>query len=250
MGLGADDLLGLADPRRALDAHDRGLAEVGGDAVVALERRLDDLLLDLAVERDGDLVPVVVLADVDERILLGELAEGRPQAAGLLGSQREHDGLERRPREARRLGLARGRFADRVADPDRTEAADRRHLPRHEHVAPRRAGGREYLDRRRLRLLPSPDADALARPQRAGEQADVGDALACRRALDLEHAAGDRRLGIAASAREELVDAGEQRVDPVAGRRRPEEHRVDPALPRLRRELLAQVEPARAPPRR
>ena len=56
--LGADDLLGLADACRALDAHRRRLAEVGGDAVVALERRLDDLLLDLAVERDRDLVPV------------------------------------------------------------------------------------------------------------------------------------------------------------------------------------------------
>ena len=71
-------------PRRALDADRRRLAEVGGDAVVALERRLDDLLLDLAVERDGDLVPVVVLADVDERVLLGELGEGRPERALLL----------------------------------------------------------------------------------------------------------------------------------------------------------------------
>ncbi len=56
LGLGADDLLGLADARRTLDADRRRLAEVGGDAVVALERRLDDLLLDLAVERDRDLV--------------------------------------------------------------------------------------------------------------------------------------------------------------------------------------------------
>ena len=111
-----------ASPARAgpLDAHGGRLAEVGGDAVVALERRPDDLLLDLAVERDRDLVAVVVLADVDERILLGELGERRAEAARLLGPEREHDGLERRPREARRLGLARRRLADRVADPNRT----------------------------------------------------------------------------------------------------------------------------------
>ena len=59
----------------------RRLAEVGRDAVVALERRLDDLLLDLAVERHGDLVAMVVLADVDERVLLGELGERGAEAS-------------------------------------------------------------------------------------------------------------------------------------------------------------------------
>ena len=76
---GRDDLLGLPHLAGALDADGRRLAELGGDAVVALERRPDDFLLDVAVERDGDLVTMVVLADVDERILLGELGEGRPE---------------------------------------------------------------------------------------------------------------------------------------------------------------------------
>ena len=88
---------------------------------------------------------MVVLADVDQRVLLGELGKGRAEAAGLLGPEREDDGLERRPREASRLGLARGRLADRVADPDRTEAADRRHLAGGEDVTPRRTGRREHL---------------------------------------------------------------------------------------------------------
>ena len=106
------------------------LAEVGGDAVVALERRLDDLLLDLPVERDRDLVARVVLADVDERVLLGELGQRRPERALLVRLAGEHDGLERRPREARRRLVAGRRLADRVADPDRAEPADRRHLAR------------------------------------------------------------------------------------------------------------------------
>ena len=116
-------------PRRALDAHRRRLAEVGGDAVVALERRLDDLLLDLAVERDRDLVAVVVLADVDERVLLGELGErGAEASPARSGRSGEDDRLERRPREARRRLVAGRRLADRVADADGAEPADRRHL--------------------------------------------------------------------------------------------------------------------------
>ena len=67
-------------------------------------------------------------------------------------------------------------------------------------VAPRRAGGGEDPDRGRLRLLAPADADSLARPERAGEQADVGDALARRRPLDLEDAAGDGRVGVTPGA--------------------------------------------------
>ena len=47
--------------------------EVDLDPVVARQGLADDLFLDLAVERDRDLVPLVVLVDVDERVLLGEL---------------------------------------------------------------------------------------------------------------------------------------------------------------------------------
>ena len=117
------------DPGRALDADGGRLAEVGGDAVVALERRLDDLLLDLAVERDGDLV-----ARSSWRTSISgscsaswpSAARSEPCSSGLRG---EHDRLERRPREPRRRLVAGRRVADRVADPDGTEAADRGHLP-------------------------------------------------------------------------------------------------------------------------
>ena len=228
VGLRVDHLLGLARPSRALDAHGRRLAEVRGDAVVALQRRLDDLLLDLAVERHGDLVAMVVLADVDQRVLLGELGERRAEAALLLRSQGEDDRLERRAWEAGGLGLPRRRLADRIPHPDGTQAPDGRHLARREVVAPRGAGRGEDLDRRRLRLLAAPDPDALAGPERAGEQANVGDPLPCLRALDLEHAARDVGLGIPAGAGQQLVDRRR------GARRSPGHARPSPSTPGAR----------------
>ena len=168
-------------PRRALDAHRRRLAEVGGDAVVALERRLDDLLLDLAVERDRDLVAVVVLADVDERVLLGELGERRAERALLARAVRAKTtassagrgkrAVASRPAAARRSRRRPGPRPGRGSSPSRRpRATSRRGAP---------AGAKTRIDVG-LRLLASADPDALARPQRAGEQADVGDALAGR----------------------------------------------------------------------
>ena len=58
----------------------RRLAERDLDAEVVRERRLDHLLLHLAVERDGQLLPEVVLAHVDQRVLLGELRRARRAA--------------------------------------------------------------------------------------------------------------------------------------------------------------------------
>ena len=58
-----------------LDVDRRRFAERDLDSEVVCERRLDDLLLDVAVERDGDLIAGVVLPDVDQRILLGELRQ-------------------------------------------------------------------------------------------------------------------------------------------------------------------------------
>ena len=50
------------------------------EAEVVRERLLDDLLLHLAVERDEELVPDIVLAEVDQRVLLGELMRARRAA--------------------------------------------------------------------------------------------------------------------------------------------------------------------------
>ncbi len=183
----------------------------------------------------------VVLADVDERILFGELGQRGPERALLVRPNGEHDGLERRAREPRRDVHARRRLPDGIADAHRAEPADRGHLARHDVVAPRRAGRGEHADRRRLRLVPSPDPNALARPERAREQPSVGNALARGGPLDLEDAARHVAVRVGPRAGEELVDTGQQRVDPDALSRRAEEHRMDEALPGLCGELLAEA---------
>ena len=84
-----------------------------------------------------------------------------------------------------------------------------------------------------LASSPPPTRTRCRGLQGAREEPDVGDALARRRAFDLEHAAGDRRLGIAALPHQQLVDAGEQLGDADAAPRRADEDRVDVAGPCL-----------------
>ena len=117
-----EDLDGLARADGPLDADRRRLAEVDADAVVGRQRRLDDLLLHLAVERHRDLVAGVVLSDDDEGVLLGELREGdaeRPLVVRIAGND---DRLERRRREMVHRG--RSRRVDRVADLDLAETPE------------------------------------------------------------------------------------------------------------------------------
>ena len=80
--------------------------EVDLDAEVARQRLADDLLLDLAIQRDRDLLALVVLADVDERVLLGELVQRRSQPPAVGGPPRADDRLERRRRELTRSAAA------------------------------------------------------------------------------------------------------------------------------------------------
>src|SRR6266700_1319657 len=71
--------VGLQDldrSRRAdgpLDADHRSLAERDADMEIVGERGLDDLFLNLTVEGHVDLLPLVILAHIDARVLLGEL---------------------------------------------------------------------------------------------------------------------------------------------------------------------------------
>ena len=114
------------------------------DAEVVRQRRLDDLLLDLAVERDGDLLAGVVLPHVDQRVLLGELRERDAQRALVVGVARAR---RPSPGSAGRSGAAsravRG-LADRVADLDLGEAPELPDLPggRPTHAGPPRRGRR------------------------------------------------------------------------------------------------------------
>ena len=93
----------------------------------------------------------------------------------------------------------------------------------------------EHLDRGHLRLV-APQLQPIARPHGAGAHAHVGDLLAARAALDLEHGAGDVAVGRALHGRQQLGHPGGQRVHAGTGARRPEEHGMHERPPRLRGE--------------
>ena len=88
---------------RSLDADRRRRSELDLEAVVALQRLGDDLLLDLSVEREEQLLAGVVLAEVDEWVLLGEIGEC-VEHGPLLSAVTGHDrSLQRRRGEGELL---------------------------------------------------------------------------------------------------------------------------------------------------
>ena len=238
--LGMQELDRLAGAGGTLDVDRRRPAEGDVEAVVARQRRLDDLLLNLAVERDGQLAAHVVLPDVDQRVLLGELRERDAKPPAVVGSPRRDDGLQRRRRElvVRPPPLL---AADAVADLDAAEAPELGDLSgRHR----RPLHGRpvvENADRSHLRLVATAELQPIADVDRAGEHADIRDALAGGTALDLEDGAGDGAVRVAGGRGQQVDEARRQQVHAGAGDRRPEEHRVHDRAPRLRRERLAQA---------
>ena len=205
--------------------------EVGG------QRGPDDLLLDLAEQRDGDLLADVVLPDVDQRILLGELGQRRAQRAAVVRIARHDDRLQGRRGELVPFRLP-ARRADRVADLDLGQAPQLPDLPGRHRPAPGVRAVGEDADRGHLLCVAR--AGRVPGAHGAGEHADVGDLLARRAALDLEHPARSRAFGVPAGPRQQFGDPAHQRVHPRPGQRRPEEHRVHPAPPGLRGQFLAQ----------
>ena len=109
------------------DADRRRLAEADLDAEVGRQRGPDDLLLDLAVERDVDLPADVVLPDVDQWVLLGEPGERDPEGTAIVRIAGHDDRLQGRRGEPVLLPLL-ARRADRVADLDLREAPQLRDL--------------------------------------------------------------------------------------------------------------------------
>src|SRR5262249_35199794 len=95
--------------------------EAGLETVLGGQGGLDHLLLDLAVQRDVDLLPDVVLADVDEGVLLGELGQGGMQPR-LVARIAGHDRRLQRGRREVTLARAVRPGPDRVADPDLRQA--------------------------------------------------------------------------------------------------------------------------------
>ena len=233
------DLLGLAGADRPFDADRRGFPEGRPYSVVRGQGGVDDLFLHLAVEREVDFLPPVVLADVDERVLFGQVGQRRVQPR-LVARIAGHDsGLQRRRREVV-LVHAAGRPPDAVADLDPSQAGQRGDLAgRHLIAALGRAVG-EHLDRRHLASgaaaepHPVPDGDG------AREHPGVSDLLPGRPAFDLEHPPRDRAVRVAVRGRQQGTRAAQQRIDAGAGDGRSEVHRVDEHVPDLPGQLLMQ----------
>jgi hypothetical protein len=89
-----EDLNRLAGADGPLDVERRRFAKCDIKAELVCQRRLDDLFLDLAIERDRELLAGVVLTDVDQRILLGELCERDAEPRAVFGLIGDDDGLQ------------------------------------------------------------------------------------------------------------------------------------------------------------
>ena len=143
-------------PTRPLDADRRRLAERDVEAEVARQRRLDDLLLDLAVERDRELLADVVLPDVDQRVLLGELGERDAEPRSVVGIS---------PATTTDSSVGGGNWcarsgpglADPVADLDLVETPELRDRARGDRRTLHGRPALEDRDRRDLVLGPGPN---------------------------------------------------------------------------------------------
>ena len=176
----------------------RRVLEVDLEPEVGLERRLDHFLLNLAVQRDGVLVQDLVLLDVDQRVLLGELRQRCAEPRAIVRIACHDDGFQGRRRELR--ALSRGaRFADAVADLDVGETPQLRDPARGDRLALNGRALLEDSDRRHLALETRAEAQPVACADRPREHPHVGDLLAVRRSLDLEH--GGRGCGVRVARR-------------------------------------------------
>ena len=155
---------------RALDVDRRRLAESDVEAVVVCERGLDDLFLDLAVERDGQLLARIVLPNVDQRVLLGELRE---RDAKLLPRRRVLAARRPTPASAAgtHAGIARPASPIAVADLNLGEAPDLRDLAGRDRRALSVGSVVEDLDRRHLGFSVATELHAVACVDCAGEHA-------------------------------------------------------------------------------
>ena len=159
---------------------------------------LDDLLLHLAVERDEHLLPDVVLPEVDQRVLLGELGQGAVQRARSAAVSRHDDRLQRRRREVVVLRAGSRGSADRVADPDLAEPPELADLAGGDRSRRDGRAAVEDADRRDLRLAVAAESHADRASAACPENMpDIGDLLSGRAALDLEHGARDGTVGVA-----------------------------------------------------
>ena len=157
------------------------------------------------------------------------------QRAPVLRARRHDDRLQRRRRE---VVPGRGaRPADGVADPDVPQPPHLADLPGHDRLARHGRAVREHAGRGHLAVPAVPEPHAVAHPDGAGEQGDVGDLLPRRPTLHFEHRAGHGCVRIPPCRGQQRRDARAELADTGAGDRRAEVHRVHLGAGGLRGEL-------------
>ena len=196
---------GGAGPDRPLDADRRRLAEVDVEAELVRQRRLDDLLLHLAVERDGDLLPDVVLPHVDQRVLLGELGERHVERAPVGPAAGDDDRLEGRRGEVVLRPAPFGGMP--IASPIRMSPRPQSLpiCPAATDAAAPPAPRSNTLIAVTFRSSSVAEAQPVARPHRAREHPDVRDLLPGRTAFDLEDGARQPAFGVAVGRGQEFA---------------------------------------------
>ncbi len=226
------ELHGLPRADEPFDAQGRGLAEGDAEAVLLGEGGLDDLLLYLAVQGHGSLLPPFVVAQADQRVLFGQLGEREVQCATVHVRTRDDDGLQGGRGEEVLVRLAG--FADRVADPDVAESPEPGDLSGDDGVAPGVRPLSEDADRGDPPFgAVRSERDPVAGAQRAGEQPGIGGLLPRRAPLDLEHGPGERPVRVPVGRGQQVLDARQERVHTGARGGGAEEDGVDQGLPGL-----------------
>src|SRR5919198_1086342 len=127
--------------------------------------------------RSMQIVADVVLPEVDERVLLGELGERHVERALVGAVAGDHYRLERRRGEIVIVG-GRPRRADGVADLDVAEPPELADLARGDRGTLHRRAMVEHADRGDLPLAVPTQVQPVSRSQGPREHADVGDLLA------------------------------------------------------------------------
>src|SRR5215210_1276168 len=190
-----EQLDGRTDADGPFDADHCRFTELDVDVVVVRQRRPDDLFLHLTVERDENFLPTVVLAHVDQRVLLGELGERAVQRAFLGGMAGDDDRFQRRRGE---IVASRGRFrlAYRVTDPDLAETPELPDLPCGDGRPLDGRAALEDADRGDLPLLIPAELQPISHSYGSREHTNVRDPLPGRTAFDLEDRARNGAIDI------------------------------------------------------
>src|SRR5215472_8811137 len=239
MPVGLQDLKGTRVAEGPFDVDHRRLTERGGDIEIVSERGLDYLFLDGAVERHVDLLPLVVLSQVDKRVLFGELAKCDSQPIPVAGITRHDGGLQGGGRELK-AGVVLY-LSDLIPDLGLGKTPEHANLAGADSLPLDCRPSLEDSNRGHLVVEAGSELEPIAHMHGSGEHADVGDLLRSAAAFDLEDTAGQWSVRDTVRGSQQLGDARHELRDARSSDRRAEEDGIYLPAPCLLREFRAEV---------